>query len=130
MILDGARVLAATLGHLGRNEEAHAAVAKLRELDPVLRVSTLHNASGPYRPEGLKRYQEGTSQSRSARMTTRSACADVADADGRRPRLLRELATEGSTSGGQSVSDGFEAGGEHRVPKNRVHRLSLTQHLA
>ncbi|HKH39662.1 MAG TPA: hypothetical protein VKA82_21115, partial [Rubrobacter sp.] len=51
--LDGVRVLAATLGHLGRTEEAHAAVAKLRELDPVLRVSTLQNVVGPYRPEGL-----------------------------------------------------------------------------
>ena len=46
-------------------------------------------------------------------------------------RLLREAGkTEGSTSDVQSVSDGCEAGGEHRVPKNRVHRLSLTQHLA
>ena len=57
--LDGVRVLAATLGHLGRTEEAHAAVTKLREIDPVLRVSTLQNVVGPYRPEGLKRYQEG-----------------------------------------------------------------------
>jgi TolB-like protein len=57
--IDGIRVLAAALGHLGRTEEAHAPVAKLRELDPILRVSTLHNVLGPYRPEGLKRYQEG-----------------------------------------------------------------------
>jgi tetratricopeptide (TPR) repeat protein len=57
--MDGARVLAAALGHLGRTEQAHAAVAKLREMDPVLRVATLHNVVGPYRPEGLKRYQEG-----------------------------------------------------------------------
>jgi TolB-like protein len=57
--MDGARVLAAALGHLGRTEEAHAAVAKLREMDPVLRIATLHNVVGPYRPEGLKRYQEG-----------------------------------------------------------------------
>src|SRR5215217_6544205 len=54
----------------------------------------------------------------------------VEGANGCRPRLLRERATEGSTSSGQSVSDGREAGGEHRVPKNRVHRLSLTQYLA
>src|SRR5215203_3300433 len=58
-IIDGARVLAAALGHLGRREEAEAAVTKLRQIDPILCVSTLHRVLGPYRPEGLERYRVG-----------------------------------------------------------------------
>jgi adenylate cyclase len=58
-IIDGARVLAAALGHLGRRDEAEAAVTKLRQIDPISCVSTLHQVLGPYRPEGLERYRVG-----------------------------------------------------------------------
>ena len=40
-------------------EEAKGAIQRLQEVDPVLRVSNLRHAIGPYRPEGLARYEEG-----------------------------------------------------------------------
>ena len=44
----------------GRLAQAHKALARLRQLDPVLRVSNLRDRLGPYRrPEDLARYEEG-----------------------------------------------------------------------
>ena len=40
-------------------DEARSAIQRLQEVDPVLRVSNLRHAIGPYRPEGLARYEEG-----------------------------------------------------------------------
>ena len=36
-----------------------AAVQKICEIDPMVRVSNLRDAVGPYLPEGLARYEEG-----------------------------------------------------------------------
>jgi hypothetical protein len=47
----------------GRPEQAHKAMARLRQLNPALRVSTLKDMRGPYRrPEDLSRYEEGLRQ--------------------------------------------------------------------
>jgi TolB-like protein len=43
----------------GHMEEAAKAVTRLRQLDPALRISTLREALGPYRPQDLARYEEG-----------------------------------------------------------------------
>ncbi len=44
----------------GRLDKAHKAVARLQQLNPALRVSTLKNLLGPYQPtEDLSRYEEG-----------------------------------------------------------------------
>ena len=41
-------------------QQAHKAVARLRQVNPVLRVSTLKNVLGPYQhAEDLSRYEEG-----------------------------------------------------------------------
>jgi TolB-like protein len=54
------RIGAASNALAGRAEEANKAVARLRQLDPALRVSNLRDALGPYRrPEDLARYEEG-----------------------------------------------------------------------
>jgi tetratricopeptide (TPR) repeat protein len=56
----GLRVSAASNAMAGRPEQAHQAVARLRLLNPTLRVSNLKDALGPYRhPEDLSRYEEG-----------------------------------------------------------------------
>ena len=57
--IDGMRVLAAALGHLGRNDQARMAIGKLQMLDPILRVSSLERVLGPYRAERLERYRAG-----------------------------------------------------------------------
>jgi len=59
----GLRIDAAGNAMAGRPEQAHKAVARLRQVNPVLRVSTLKDVLGPYRrAEDLSRYEEGLRQ--------------------------------------------------------------------
>jgi adenylate cyclase len=59
----GLRIDAASNAMAGRPEQAHKAAARLRQLNPLLRVSTLKNVLGPYRQaEDLSRYEEGLRQ--------------------------------------------------------------------
>src|SRR5216683_3113067 len=59
----GLRIAAASNAMAGRLDEAHKAVARLRQLNPALRVSTLKDMRGPYRrAEDLSRYEEGLRQ--------------------------------------------------------------------
>jgi TolB-like protein/class 3 adenylate cyclase len=58
----GLRVDAASNAMAGRAERAHKALARLRQLSPALRVSSLKNVLGPYRHEDLSRYEEGLRQ--------------------------------------------------------------------
>jgi TolB-like protein/class 3 adenylate cyclase len=59
----GLRIVAAGNAMAGRPEQAHKAMARLRQLNPALRVSTLKNVLGPYRQaEDLSRYEEGLRQ--------------------------------------------------------------------
>jgi len=53
------RILAGGCAMAGRLEEARNAIALARRLDPALRISKLREVLGPYRPEGLARYEEG-----------------------------------------------------------------------
>jgi adenylate cyclase len=56
----GLRIAAASNAMAGRPEQAHKAVARLRQLNPALRVSTLEDLVGPYRHvEYISRYEEG-----------------------------------------------------------------------
>ncbi|MDE5447143.1 hypothetical protein GWG65_38700 [Bradyrhizobium sp. CSA207] len=56
----GLRIAAASNAMAGRLEQAHKAVARLRQLNPALRVSNLKDAVGPYRrADDLARYVEG-----------------------------------------------------------------------
>jgi tetratricopeptide (TPR) repeat protein len=56
----GLRIAAASNAMAGQPEQAHRAVARLRQLNPTLRVSTLKNVRGPYRrAEDVSRYEEG-----------------------------------------------------------------------
>jgi adenylate cyclase len=56
----GLRIDAASNAMAGRLEQAQKAVARLRQLNPTLRVSTLKNVLGPYRrAEDLSRYEKG-----------------------------------------------------------------------
>jgi tetratricopeptide (TPR) repeat protein len=56
----GLRIAAASNSMAGRPEQAHKAVARLRLLNPTLRVSTLKDVLGPFRQaEDLLRYEEG-----------------------------------------------------------------------
>ncbi len=54
----GLRMAAASNAMAGRPEQAHKAMARLRQLNPALRVSPLKNLVGPWH-EGLSRYEEG-----------------------------------------------------------------------
>src|SRR6185312_1201296 len=55
----GLRISAASNAMAGRPEQAHKAVARLRQLNPALRVSTLKDVLGPFRrAEDLLRYEE------------------------------------------------------------------------
>jgi hypothetical protein len=45
----GLPIDAASDAMAGRPEQAHKAVARLRQLNPALRVSSLKNVLGPYR---------------------------------------------------------------------------------
>jgi TolB-like protein/tetratricopeptide (TPR) repeat protein len=59
----GLRIDAASNAMAGRPELAHKAMARLRQLNPTLRVSTLKGVVGPYRhAEDLSRYEEGLRQ--------------------------------------------------------------------
>jgi tetratricopeptide (TPR) repeat protein len=59
----GLRIAAASNAMAGRPEQAHKTVARLRQLNPALRVSNLKDALGPYRrAEDLSRYEEGLRQ--------------------------------------------------------------------
>jgi TolB-like protein/class 3 adenylate cyclase len=55
----GLRIAAASHAMAGRPEQAHKAVARLRHLNPDLRVSTLKDVLGPYQAKDLSRYEEG-----------------------------------------------------------------------
>jgi adenylate cyclase len=57
---NGLRIAAASNALAGRLEQAQKALARLRQLDPTLRVSNLRDRLGPYRrPEDIARYEEG-----------------------------------------------------------------------
>ena len=59
----GLRIAAASNAMAGRPEQAQKAVARLRQLNPTLRVSTLKDLLGPYRrAEDLSRFEEGLRQ--------------------------------------------------------------------
>jgi adenylate cyclase len=54
------RTAAASHALAGRLEQAQKALARLRQLDPVLRISNVRDSHGPYqRPEDLTRIEEG-----------------------------------------------------------------------
>jgi TolB-like protein/class 3 adenylate cyclase/Tfp pilus assembly protein PilF len=53
------RIAAVSNAMAGRPEQARKAVARLRQLNPALRVSTYKDVSGPWRAEGLSRMEEG-----------------------------------------------------------------------
>jgi len=56
----GLRIDAASNAMAGRPEQAQRAVARLRQVNPKLRVSNLKNVLGPYRhAEHLSVYEEG-----------------------------------------------------------------------
>ena len=58
--VDALRIGAASCALAGRLEQARKALARLRQLDPALRVSNLGVTLGPYRrPEDIARYEEG-----------------------------------------------------------------------
>jgi TolB-like protein/class 3 adenylate cyclase len=57
------RIDAASNAMAGRLDEAHKAMARLQQLNPALRVSSLKDVVGPYRrAEDLSRYEEGLRQ--------------------------------------------------------------------
>jgi TolB-like protein/class 3 adenylate cyclase len=59
----GLRIAAASNAMAGRPEQAHKAMARLRQLNPALRVSKLKDVVGPFRrAEDLARYGEGLRQ--------------------------------------------------------------------
>jgi len=56
----GLRIAAASNAMAGRPEQAHKAMARLQQLNPALRVSSLKDVVGPYRhAEDLSRFEEG-----------------------------------------------------------------------
>jgi tetratricopeptide (TPR) repeat protein len=59
----GLRIAAASNAMAGRPDQAHRAVARLRQLNPALRVSNLKDVLSPFRRvEDLARYGEGLRQ--------------------------------------------------------------------
>jgi tetratricopeptide (TPR) repeat protein len=52
-------IVAAANALAGHTEEAKEIVVRLRQRDPGLRISTLRERVGPYRPEDLAKYEEG-----------------------------------------------------------------------
>ena len=59
----GLRIAAASNAMAGRPDQAHRAVARLRQLNPALRVSNLKDVLSPFRrAEDLARYGEGLRQ--------------------------------------------------------------------
>jgi tetratricopeptide (TPR) repeat protein len=57
--VSGIRVLAASSAMDGRQEQAQKAMARLRQIEPTLRVSNLKDRIPLRRPEDLLRYEEG-----------------------------------------------------------------------
>jgi tetratricopeptide (TPR) repeat protein len=56
----GLRIAAASNAMAGRPEQAHKAVARLRQLNPTLRVSNLKDVLGPYQQaKHVEQYREG-----------------------------------------------------------------------
>ena len=56
---DGLRIAAASNALAGRLEQAQKAIARLRQLDPTLRIATLREIQGPYRrAEDIATYEE------------------------------------------------------------------------
>jgi adenylate cyclase len=53
------RIAVASNALAGRLEQAQKTLVRLRQLDPLLRVSNLRERLGPYRPEDVARLQEG-----------------------------------------------------------------------
>jgi tetratricopeptide (TPR) repeat protein len=53
------RIAAASLGLAGSLAEARSLVDRLRQINPALRVSNLKDGLGPYRPEPLRKLEEG-----------------------------------------------------------------------
>jgi hypothetical protein len=53
------RVAAASKALAGDMDEARKVAARLRQLDPTLRVFNLRDVMGKYRPEALARYEGG-----------------------------------------------------------------------
>ncbi len=61
--LNSMHIAAASNALAGRLEEARKVLARLRQLDPTLRVSNLRDTLGPYRrPEDVPRLEEGLRQ--------------------------------------------------------------------
>ena len=59
----GLRFDVANIAMAGRPEQAQKAAARLRQVNPSLRVSTLKDVPGPYRrAEDVSRYEEGLRQ--------------------------------------------------------------------
>ena len=59
----GLRIDAASNAMAGRPEQAHKAAARLRQLNPKLRLSSLKDVIGPYRHvENVSRLEEGLRQ--------------------------------------------------------------------
>ena len=59
----GLRIAAASNAMAGRLEQAQEAMARLRQLNPALRVSILKDVVGPFRrAEDLSRLEEGMRQ--------------------------------------------------------------------
>jgi tetratricopeptide (TPR) repeat protein len=53
------RNIAASSALSGRPDEAKKALARVRRLDPALRLSNLKDRVGPYRPEDFARFAQG-----------------------------------------------------------------------
>lgn len=53
------RILAASSALAGRLEEAHAAIARLRQREPACRISDLEDRLSPFRTQDLARYLDG-----------------------------------------------------------------------
>jgi adenylate cyclase len=51
-------IVAAANALAGHTQEAKEIIARLRQRDPRLRISTLRERLGPYRPEDLAKYEE------------------------------------------------------------------------
>jgi adenylate cyclase len=58
----GLRIAAASNAMAGRPEQAHKAMARLRQVNPALRVSTLKNLAPYRRAEDLSRFEEALRQ--------------------------------------------------------------------
>ena len=65
------RVLAASSALAGRLEDAHAAIARLRQLEPAFRISDLRDRGTPLRrPQDLATLADGLRRGRTARVTS------------------------------------------------------------